>query len=268
MFVTALFICVWNFNPKKYNCSCLAGTRTPFPTTRIHSTAAHCMPYHPVSNDLKARIPFLHNQGFSIKEICGLLDLKKSIIYQSLAYHRYYGVPYNPHARKLGRRRILSPGDIAFIVALLKRRHTIYVDEIQSELSSSRGIHASATTILCTLRRLHYSHKCVSARALERNDILCSAFMNRIADEVPNPDMLMFIDEAACNKKTSARMKGWSLVGKRCVQRRCFMRGQRFSILPVLTLDGIITHDIIPGSVTADRFLQFLRELVVCLIPL
>jgi hypothetical protein len=48
------------------------------------------MPYHPVSNDLKARIPFLRNQGFSIKEICGLLDLKKSIIYQSLAYHRYW----------------------------------------------------------------------------------------------------------------------------------------------------------------------------------
>src|ERR1700722_19440881 len=100
-----------------------------------------------------------------------------------------------------------------------------------------------STTLLRTLRRLHYSHKTVSIRALERDDLLRAAFMNRIADEVPNPDMLMFIDEAAWNKKTSGRKKGWSLVGKRCVQRRCFVRGQRYSILPVLTLDGIITYD-------------------------
>jgi hypothetical protein len=87
--------------------------------------------------------------------------------------------------------------------------------------------------------------------------------MNHIATVVPNPEMLMFVDEAAKNKRTSGRMKGWSLKGKRCNQRRCFVRGQRYSILPVLTLDGIITYDIIEGSVIATRFLEFLRELVV-----
>jgi len=90
--------------------------------------------------------------------------------------------------------------------------------------------------------------------------------MNKIADDIPNPNMLMFVDEAARNKRTSGRMKGWSVVGKRCVQRRCFSRGERFSILPILTLDGIITYDVIPGSVTSTRFLQFLRELVVRLL--
>lgn len=119
-------------------------------------------------------------------------------------------------------------------------------------------------TLLRTLQHLHYSHKGVSVRALERDDLRRSAFMNKIADEVTNPDMLMFVDEAARNKRTSGRPKGWSLVGKRCVQRRCFGRGERFSILPILSLDGIITYDIIPGSVTSERFLQFLRELVVC----
>jgi hypothetical protein len=32
--------------------------------------------------------------------------------------------------------------------------------------------------------------------------------MNIIADEVPDPRMLMFIDEAARNQKTSQRTKG------------------------------------------------------------
>jgi hypothetical protein len=87
--------------------------------------------------------------------------------------------------------------------------------------------------------------------------------MNRIADQVPDPDMLMFGDEASKDERTMARRWGWSLRGTRCVQRKCFVRGRRFSILPILTLDGIIAYDIIEGSVTTERFVQFLRELVV-----
>lgn len=34
-------------------------------------------------------------------------------------------------------------------------------------------------------------------------------------------------------------------------------------ILPILTLNGIITYDIIEGPVTSERFIQFLREHVV-----
>jgi hypothetical protein len=152
---------------------------------------------------------------------------------------------------------------VKFIVALLDRTHCIYLDEIQELLRNERHVVVSISTLWRTLHRLHYSHKTVAVRALERNDLLRSAFMNKVADEVFNPEMLMFVDEAARNKKTSGRMKGWSVVGRRCVQRRCFGRGERFSILPILTLDGIITYDIIPGLVTSARFLQFLRKLVV-----
>jgi hypothetical protein len=172
-------------------------------------------------------------------------------------------VPHNPHAHKSGRRRRLSQGDIKYIVGLLNCRHSLYLDEIQERLRNERGTAVSISTLMRTLCRLRYSHKVASVRALERNDLLRSAFMNKIADIVTNPEMLMFVDEAARNKRTSGRPKGWSLVGKRCVQRRFFGRGQRFSILPILTLDGIITYDVIPGSVTSGRFVQFLRELVV-----
>jgi hypothetical protein len=50
----------------------------------------------------------------------------------------------------------------------------------------------------------------------------------------------------------------------RCVQRKCFIRGKRFSILPIITLDGIIAHDIIEGSVMSEQFVEFLHKLVVC----
>ena len=94
---------------------------------------------------------------------------------------------------------------------------------------------------------------------------MCSAFINRIANEVPNPNMLIFIDEAIYNRRVLAWSKGWLLVGRRYVQRQHFICGQRFSILPILTLDGIITYNIILGSINLERFVQFLCKLVVCI---
>ncbi|KDQ48867.1 hypothetical protein JAAARDRAFT_102744, partial [Jaapia argillacea MUCL 33604] len=57
--------------------------------------------------------------------------------------------------------------------------------------------------------------------------------------------------------------KGWSQMGVRCLQSKPFVRGKRYSILPILMMDGIITYDIIEGSVTSERFVQFLRDHVI-----
>jgi hypothetical protein len=70
--------------------------------------------------------------------------------------------------------------------------------------------------------------------------------------------MLMFGDVASKDERTSAHRWGWSLRGTQCVQRKCFVRGRQFSILPILTLDGIIAYDIIEGSVMSEWFVQFL----------
>jgi hypothetical protein len=152
---------------------------------------------------------------------------------------------------------------VDFIRALLSERHTLYLDEIQLELRRRRFVHVSIPTLVRTLRRIHFSSKAVSVKALERNDTLRAAFMNKIGAEVPNMDMVMFADQSAKDDRTDGRKRGWSLVGTRCIQRRCFIRGLRYSILPILTLDGIIAYDVIEGSVTSAHFVQFLREMVV-----
>ncbi|KAJ3914317.1 hypothetical protein F5877DRAFT_50727, partial [Lentinula edodes] len=47
------------------------------------------------------------------------------------------------------------------------------------------------------------------------------------------------IDEAARNAKTSLQKYGRAKRGHCCVQRRQFVCGERVSILPAITLDGI-----------------------------
>ena len=140
----------------------------------------------------------------------------------------------------------------------------MYLDKIQEQLLSCCSVKVSIPTLTCTLHRLHFTHKDVSGKALECNDHLCAVYMNHMLDLVTDPEMLMFGDEAHKDERTSIRWTGWSRGGSRCVQRKRFVWGKRFSILPILTLDGIIAHDIVEGSVTSERFVEFLRELVVC----
>ncbi|KAF8487071.1 hypothetical protein DFH94DRAFT_621680 [Russula ochroleuca] len=170
--------------------------------------------YHHKLLDLKSHIPVLFfEQDFTVKEICKILGIQKSLAYSCLMYFRTYSITHNPHIhRKTGRRCLLHPTDIKFVTSLIKQRHTIYLDEIQDELFQHREICISVPTLCQTLRCLSLTCKVVSARALERDNLVRSAFMNHISDEVPDPRMLMFIDEAAQNRRTSQWSKGWALL--------------------------------------------------------
>jgi len=105
-----------------------------------------------ISNDLKGRIPALHyEQGYSIKKICQLLNIKKTLAYKTLKLHRKFGVPYNPHARQQGVcPHCLTTTDLSFICALLDQQHTVYLDEIQEQLLSCHGVKVSISTLMCT----------------------------------------------------------------------------------------------------------------------
>ncbi|KAJ2927230.1 hypothetical protein H1R20_g9862, partial [Candolleomyces eurysporus] len=204
------------------------------------------MPTRTLSQDLKDRIPVLfHQQWYTVREICKLLGVGKSVVYQTLKYYREYGEARN------------------FINSLVKRNHSIYLDEIQDELWEKRGVNVSIATLHRTLRCLNYTHKRVSAEAWERNEEHRNIFLSLVADIVTDPHQLMFVDEAARNQRTSNQTRGWALRGNKCIQRRYFVWGQRYSILPILTVEGIITQDIIHGSVTSQLFVQFLKDQVI-----
>ena len=58
------------------------------------------MPPCQVSHDLKARIPVLHQEfGFSVKEICKILDIRKTLAYKTLQYYGFYGTTFNLNAQ-------------------------------------------------------------------------------------------------------------------------------------------------------------------------
>jgi len=158
-----------------------------------------------VSSDLRAHIPILcHVYGYSIQKICCVLGVGKTLVYKTLKVHWTLDGPHSLvlAGKKTGRRRTLTPADVSFIKGLLIQKHTMYIDEIQQHLFLHHGASVSITTIFQTLHHLDFSNKAISAQALEQNEMCHAHYMNCIGAEVPDPKMLMFIDEAAKNDKT------------------------------------------------------------------
>ncbi len=77
------------------------------------------MPRRSVSQDLKDRVPFMHfMEHLSVKDICRLLGIKKTLVYNIRHNYLKYGMSSNPprtRYRRPGRPRILDSVDIRFI---------------------------------------------------------------------------------------------------------------------------------------------------------
>ena len=84
---------------------------------------------------------------------------------------------------------------------------------MQHHLHEARGVQISLPTVLCTFKHMSLTHKHITVHALEHKQLVQAAFMYSITKLVPHPDMFMFTDEAARNKKTSTWKMGWALKG-------------------------------------------------------
>lgn len=93
------------------------------------------------------------------------------------------------------------------------------------------------------------------------------------------PEERVYVDESRFDRRTANRTHAWSLAGTRSMKTVFFLRGMRyvdklftiqtchslvisFSILPALSLDGILHVKVVDGSFNSETFLEFIKEVV------
>jgi transposase len=220
------------------------------------------MPPH-LSLEMRQRIVEWHYEQHKVTgEIARLAGCSERTVYNILRLHREFGQVTNPYAHPRGRPRALDMRAMNFISSILDAQPVLYLDEIQERLLDTLDIDVSIATISRAMRRLAFTHKNVAAAALERNEELRNAWIARNGDL--QMEYIVWLDEAGIDNYTNQRGQGWAKLGQACVRRAAFIRGERFSILPALTCDGIIALDILEGSVNKEKFLHFLRRDLVC----
>jgi hypothetical protein len=122
-----------------------------------------------------------------------------------------------------------------------------FLDEIQNKLHNAQDVEVSISTISWTLHQLLLIHKAVAKEAMKRNEHLCATWQIAMAQN--DPSQIVCIDEAGVDDHTNVHRHGWTLIGQTCMCRTSFLRGKKYSILPALSLDSIVTLDIFEGSV-------------------
>lgn len=205
-------------------------------------------------------ISWYHNDNVPVEEIAQRINSSISTVYRILRQYNHTNTVL-PSASP-GRPRILSTEDIEFISSLLDDTPVLFLDEIQDQLEEVRGVHVSLATLSRTLRNMSLSNKSISKKAAERDDLLRATWVAEWGD-LP-VESFVWLDESSVDDLTNQRRRGWAPVGRACVRRDTFLRGQRYSILPALSTDDIIALDIVEGSVNKEQFLEFLNDQLVC----
>ena len=205
-----------------------------------------------VSDEMRARIIVWHDeQHLSVQEITGLVGCCVQTVYIILSYHCDYNTLRDPSTcRPHGADHSLNMGDMNYISSLIDARPKIYLDEIQDELLNRRDVFISISTLSCTLHRLSMTHKHVANEALKRNELLRATWQAAYAD-IP-AEYCVWLDKASVDDRTNQRTMGWAALGRACVCHAAFVRGQRYSVLPALTCEGMIALDIFEGSVNKE----------------
>jgi transposase len=218
----------------------------------------------PLSRDLRDSVVRWRNEdGKTYRELAHLADCSIGTIGNILRFHHLFGQSTNPFGHRPGQPPMLNAGDMEFLDELLEREPCLFLNELQGKLYDGRHKQVSMATLCRSIKKLDISRKRVTKQAAERNDYLRAIWEGEMA-QYDDPDLFVFLDESSVDNKTGQRKNGRSHRGTPCVRRATFIRGTRYSILPALTVNGIMAMDIFPGSVDHECFLQFLHEQVVC----
>lgn len=194
-------------------------------------------------------------------EISRITSLSVRAIRNLLEHHHRTGCVKSKSNQQKARDGVLSDNEIQFIQGCLEHSPDAYLNELQAQLHEGMGCHISRTTIYSALKKLNYTHKRVSRTALECSEVHRLQYMFRIGSRY-NAEQLIFVDESAFDRRTAYRQYGWAKKGQRAYRTSFYVRGKRYSILPAISIRGILWCHIIEGPFNTVQFRVFIDSLL------
>ena len=147
------------------------------------------------------------------------------------------------------------------LYTLLEEAPELYLDEIQEWLAVAHDVGISTSALHENLEDAGISYKLLRKAAAERDEDARQHFRNH-AKLHWTANQLIFVDETSKDERTIYRHYGRSVRGERANLSAPFRRGDRFSIVAALGLEGYIAQRVIKGSVDGIEFFDFIVEVV------
>jgi transposase len=213
-----------------------------------------------ICDELKELALSLSLQGFSDSEVHQFTGISKRSVKHLRSTHRKTGA-VSRKAITTGRPRTLTSMHRQFLCDCIERQPDSVLAELQTELREVCGVEVSIQTVSRSLQREGYTMKMITRPALERNELDRATFRD-IVNAHYRPEQLVFADESHFNRLTMRRPYAWSKRGERASQYEFQFRGAKYSILPAISIDGIIHLEVLDNAVTGADFRRFVQDLL------
>ncbi|KIJ05939.1 hypothetical protein PAXINDRAFT_50858, partial [Paxillus involutus ATCC 200175] len=99
--------------------------------------------------------------------------------------------------------------------------------------------------------------------AVERDEDRHNEWREMVVTELtPDGSQVICIDETSKNELTWARHYGRAMSGTRATLSDVFVRGDCYSLVAAITIDGYLAADVVEGSYDSELFYNFIAEKV------
>ena len=218
-----------------------------------------------ISSDLKECALNLWDKGWDIEDIIDALSIGRSSIYRWREIFEEHGSVIRPPSKLKGIERIITRAILTAVQTLYEAESDLYLDELVLWLAVEHDIAISKSALHSTLKSVGLTRKFLHKIAIERDEELREQWRELQASEyfIDDGSQFVCVDETSKNELTFARKYGRAYSGERAELKDVFVRGDRYSLVAALTVDGYIASHVIPGSFDSMDFLEFIQEEVV-----
>ncbi|KAK4700149.1 hypothetical protein P7C70_g6102, partial [Phenoliferia sp. Uapishka_3] len=213
-----------------------------------------------IHDQLRARVVTLAARGtLSPSEIQDLLGIKKSAYYDILATAEVTGSSRRPEVTSVvGRPRKMTTEELEFICTLYKDYPDLYLDEVRYYLGQALGTYYPISTLHDAILELKLTRKKLKIVARQRDkeeralfDALKAQWFGREC---------VWTDETARAAEEDHRRFGRAREGVPAIMREPLTYATLLSVLPAISLDGVIACRVFEGAVDGLSFFEFCRD--------
>ena len=194
--------------------------------------------------------------GIDAKEIARSLFVSERSVYRFSKRFEVTG-DVRPALKRNGPIRELSEFDELTLVHLVLTNPGIYLRELQDLLLQSTGHLVSVSTVCRSLKRIGLTRQKITHVALQQSEIKRTSFTAEMA--AIDPSMILWIDETGCDRRNSLRKYGYSIRGHPPQDYCLNFRGERYSAIGIMSMEGVNDVYITKGTVDGVVFMEFVE---------
>lgn len=206
----------------------------------------------------------LWENGWTKEDICSVLCVSRTSLYRWAQIVATFGTVSPPPSPLRGRPRIVCMAVTTAIKDIYKHNADTYLDELQWIHAIDHDIAISISALQETLTRAGLTRKVLHKIASEHNEERRAEFLHCIHNNFSGTgDEFVVIDESSKDERTYSRRYGRSPAGQQATIKGPFVRGERYSLVAAMSKKGYLAAQVIPGSLDAYAFFDFIVEDVV-----